>query len=73
MWWAKILAEIVSMAVKYFHDRQLLTAGEALAVSKALTTVQRRIDIASKIAVGADTLSDEWLRPPAKGQPRDPE
>lgn len=67
MWWVKLLLALVEGIVGYLRERQLLTAGEAIAVARINEEVLKRAQIAKEIRDRGDELPDDWLRPGDQG------
>lgn len=63
----KILLSIANTIAKFIQEKQLLDAGESIAVAKSMAELSRRLDVVEQVRTEIEAMSDDELDAALRG------
>ena len=63
----KLLLSIANTIAKFIQEKQLLDAGESIAVAKSMAELSRRLDVVEQVRTEVEAMSDDELDAALRG------
>lgn len=63
----KILLSLANTIAKFIQEKQLLDAGEQIAVAKSMAELSRRLDVVEQVRTEIEAMSDDELDAALRG------